>query len=40
MNIIIKNATILTMESNELVKGDVGIEGDRIAFIGEKPEFF
>ncbi len=40
MNILIRNATILTMDSEELVKGNIGIEKDRIAFIGNKPETF
>lgn len=40
MKKLIKNATILTMESNRLVKGDIGIEKDRISFIGKMPDHF
>ncbi len=42
MSILIKNAAILTMESEkpEFQKGNLGISGKRIAFIGDIPDNF
>lgn len=42
MNILIKNTAVLTMEGNSSINDgtNVGIEGDRIKFIGDMPEDF
>jgi len=42
MKTLLKNGTILTMETAEpeLIHGDIGIDGDSIAFIGEGPADF
>lgn len=40
MNILIRNAMILTMDRDEIVQGHIGIEKDRIIFIGSIPEDF
>ncbi|HAG43004.1 MAG TPA: N-ethylammeline chlorohydrolase, partial [Clostridium sp.] len=42
MNILIKNATIVTMNNdNEVIyKGDIAIEKNRIKYIGEVPRGF
>src|SRR6056297_4196138 len=42
MKTLVKNGTILTMETTapELVQGDIGIDGDTIAFVGEGPSGF
>jgi 5-methylthioadenosine/S-adenosylhomocysteine deaminase len=41
MNLLIRNAEILTMEDGEkTLMADLGISGDTIAFIGEAPEGF
>ena len=42
MSLLIKNATILTMESDEpeFLNADLGVEGNRIIFIGDIPEGF
>ena len=42
MKTVLKNGTILTMETAqpELVHGDIGIDGDTIAFIGQRPAGF
>lgn len=42
MSILIKNTAILTMESEkpEFQKGNLGISGNRIAFIGDIPDNF
>ena len=42
MSLVIKNATILTMEGDEpeLLNADLGIQGNRITFIGDSPGNF
>jgi len=42
MSILIKNTQILTMASDtpEIIQGDVGIEKERIVFIGQSPDTF
>ena len=42
MKTVLKNGTILTMETAEpeLIYGDIGVDGDTIAFIGEQPDNF
>ena len=40
MNILFKNAEIITMEQdNPVIKGDVGISGNTIAFVGKEDTF-
>ena len=42
MSLLIKNAKILTMDSEnpEFIKGNLGVKGDEIVFIGDIPENF
>lgn len=42
MKIELKNGTILTMAGSvpEIIEGSLGIEGDRIAYVGKRPEEF
>lgn len=42
MKTVLKNGTILTMETvePELIRGDIGIDGETIVFIGERPADF
>ena len=40
INILIKNSSILTMTTEPIRKGSIGIENDRILFIGDVPDTF
>ena len=40
MKKIVKNLKILSMVSDEIVSGDLGIDGQKIAFVGKQPKDF